>query len=291
MRITLTVIISLFTLSSMQAQNPYKSIGKQAEVLTLSNGKYQEFIPNDTLVVIGSVIYNTITEEVVAFAVPDTVLTELGFEPEVRSRFLSVDPHASRYPSISPYAYVANNPLIYTDPDGRDIVLGTLVDRVLNYFGYKTENLQKIESSVNTLRSTETGNKLFNELDAREGIINLTIGENLENSQGDKLVGLTSFTTSSDEEGNLNITSDFSVKVDVDAANKKNNKRFSLTGNEGAATTVGHEFGHVQAILKLPTQATVRLEVTHGEGNKAEEVQRKVAKELGGTIDDEENNN
>jgi len=108
----------------MQAQNPYKSIGKDAEVLTLSNGKYQEFIPNDTLVVIGSVIYNTVTEEVVAFALPDTVLTELGFEPEVRSRFLSMDPYASKYPSLSPYSYVANNPIRLIDPDGRDIVDG-----------------------------------------------------------------------------------------------------------------------------------------------------------------------
>jgi RHS repeat-associated protein len=32
--------------------------------------------------------------------------------------WLSVDPHADRYPSISPYAFVANNPLIYIDPDG-----------------------------------------------------------------------------------------------------------------------------------------------------------------------------
>jgi RHS repeat-associated protein len=33
-----------------------------------------------------------------------------------------VDPHASNYVSISPYVYVANNPLIYIDPDGRDII-------------------------------------------------------------------------------------------------------------------------------------------------------------------------
>ena len=43
-------------------------------------------------------------------------------------RWLSLDPKASKYPSLSPYAFVGNNPLNAIDPDGRDIV-------VLNY-GY-----------------------------------------------------------------------------------------------------------------------------------------------------------
>jgi len=38
-------------------------------------------------------------------------------------RWLSVDPHASKYPSWSPYAFVFDNPLIYVDLDGRDGVL------------------------------------------------------------------------------------------------------------------------------------------------------------------------
>ncbi len=39
------------------------------------------------------------------------------------ARFWSVDPHASKYPSISPYASVNNNPIIYIDPDGRDYIV------------------------------------------------------------------------------------------------------------------------------------------------------------------------
>ena len=34
-----------------------------------------------------------------------------------------MDPHAERYPSWSPYSYTFNNPIIFTDPDGRDPIL------------------------------------------------------------------------------------------------------------------------------------------------------------------------
>jgi RHS repeat-associated protein len=33
------------------------------------------------------------------------------------------DPHAENYFSLSPYSWAANNPLMYTDPDGRDIII------------------------------------------------------------------------------------------------------------------------------------------------------------------------
>lgn len=35
------------------------------------------------------------------------------------SRWLSEDPLASKYPSLSPYSFVSNNPLMFVDPDGR----------------------------------------------------------------------------------------------------------------------------------------------------------------------------
>ena len=41
--------------------NPFKEIGQEVEVLTLSNGKYQEDYYNDTLRRMGDIIFNTIT--------------------------------------------------------------------------------------------------------------------------------------------------------------------------------------------------------------------------------------
>jgi hypothetical protein len=52
------------------------------------------------------------------------------------SVWLSVDPLADKKPWFTPYAYCANNPLIFIDPDGRDEWLfderGHYVDRVEN---------------------------------------------------------------------------------------------------------------------------------------------------------------
>jgi len=38
-------------------------------------------------------------------------------------RWLSLDPLAAKYPSISPYAFVANNPILFIDPDGKKITI------------------------------------------------------------------------------------------------------------------------------------------------------------------------
>ena len=42
-------------------------------------------------------------------------------EPKSAQMWLSVDPMSDKYPSMSPYNYCANNPVILVDPDGRDI--------------------------------------------------------------------------------------------------------------------------------------------------------------------------
>ena len=42
---------------------------------------------------------------------------------ELMTMWLSVDPMADKYPSISPYAYCAWNPVKLVDPDGRELVI------------------------------------------------------------------------------------------------------------------------------------------------------------------------
>ena len=48
---------------------------------------------------------------------------------ELMTMWLSVDPMADKYPSISPYAYCAWNPVRLVDPDGEEIDLSAIYDK------------------------------------------------------------------------------------------------------------------------------------------------------------------
>lgn len=45
--------------------------------------------------------------------------TKTAYNAELSSRFLTIDPLAEKYYSISPYSFCSNNPINRIDPDGR----------------------------------------------------------------------------------------------------------------------------------------------------------------------------
>ena len=60
---------------------------------------------------------------------------------ELMTMWLSVDPMADKYPSISPYAYCAWNPIKLVDPDGREFDPAS--QEIINVFKKTTEELLK----------------------------------------------------------------------------------------------------------------------------------------------------
>lgn len=117
-------LILLFFITARAQEEPYHPYQKfgdtKIEVLTLSNGKYNEFFDTDTIEIIGSAVLNTKTMKVIGFVEKDTTYSEATLYPTVVSRWLSPDPLAAKYPSMSPYNFVYNSPIITIDTDGRE---------------------------------------------------------------------------------------------------------------------------------------------------------------------------
>lgn len=154
------------------------------KVVTLTNGQYPEFFENDTLRKLGRVWYNTVSGRIVwiegAFwdgvsagsdsegeghRCSDLANNEIlanGLPLSHSGRWLSVDPLEKEFPSHSPYAAFASNPIFYLDPDGRAIrpsnpeaaaVFRTMMESLggRDLFGLQMRNKGKTEFYTSSL--------------------------------------------------------------------------------------------------------------------------------------------
>ena len=160
---------------------------------------------------------------------------------ELMTGWLSVDRYASKYPSISPYAYCAWNPIVLTDPTG---------DTIFN--GYeKYKDVSKDIQSLTREKEQATGlSKVFKRWSLSNKIRNLK--EN--NIKYQKVQGaLDAFKEANPEEYNkLNQLSynGKCVNIYVDASDKK------CSSNDAVGTThpiflVDRNTGEVESIKKI----------------------------------------
>jgi hypothetical protein len=118
MKKLLSVFALLIFWGTSFAQQPFEEYGYKVKMATLSKGKYNEFFDQDTVVQIGSVFINRMTGKIRYFVMYDTVYHEFDLKPELISRWTSPDPLADHFYNESPYNFVHNNPIRYTDPSG-----------------------------------------------------------------------------------------------------------------------------------------------------------------------------
>jgi len=194
MRLLLFANFAIIFSLNVCAQQPFEQYGYKVKVLTLSQGKYEEFFDQDTIVQIGSIMFKTVTNTITGFAVQDTVYSEANFEPQIISKFLSPDPLANQYYDLSPYHFVANNPIKYTDPDGKQIVdaNGNIVKVLINEDdeGNRTASFEFAEGTknnvirkfnrnagklINTLIGTDKGTSMVKDAEAANDHIQVTL--------------------------------------------------------------------------------------------------------------------
>lgn len=206
MKFKLTLFAIMFAGTFLYGQQPFEEYGYKVKVATLSKGKYVEFFDQDTLVQVGSVMLNRLTGKLVYFVITDTAYSEATLKPELISRWISPDPLAAERYDFSPYNFVRNNPIIFTDPTGAldeyyGIVNNTLVHLGSDGQGSNTrlvaegqheaavQNLNgsnTTQDQVNTLRSSDMSQVVtFNESNIQsefQGANDRTITSGLENS-------------------------------------------------------------------------------------------------------------
>jgi hypothetical protein len=97
---------------------------------------------------------------------------DFGYDPRTGRRW-TVDKHGFKYPSISPYASFNNNPIIYTDPDGKDAIVSiqgnviTVSTKIVLWGADATKDaVNKFQVEIN---GTWNANKLTYK-DAKSGI-------------------------------------------------------------------------------------------------------------------------
>ncbi len=102
------------------------------------------------------------------------------------SQWLSVDPLNEKYPGISSFAYVANNPIVLIDPDGKDIVVPKKTDRAAvlkminriaaGSFDFDNNGkLYRLESGGLETGSTYYADKLMEGINQKDKTINIRI--------------------------------------------------------------------------------------------------------------------
>lgn len=109
-----------------ESPQPFKDYNYKVLVMTASDGYNYEFFDQEETTRIGTVEINRLTGKIVKFIEPekddfsDEIISRM-YDPYV-GRFWQIDPHTETYYSLSPYTAFANNPILFNDPDGRDIV-------------------------------------------------------------------------------------------------------------------------------------------------------------------------
>lgn len=186
------IFLCLIALNSF-AQNPYEIFGYKNDV-TFETTKQNLFSINnaDKSSSTKTLIFDFKNDVVYLVGRDSNIIETFQIIDERFLKWLSIDPKAHKYPGMSPYNFVANNPLNNIDPDGAEIKPLTssdagVVQNVLNQYStlfsattynrpVDVGNANGVTGSMNVF-TTNTSTALF---ERRLGTSNLTENQKTE---------------------------------------------------------------------------------------------------------------
>ena len=217
------------------------------------------------------------------------------YNPEL-SLWLSVDPLAEKYPSLSPYNYVANNPLKYIDPDGqkitysmisgggangRDLMQINITGKLINFSDNNVDMQAALESIKASVESSFKG-KDINGIDMQVKL-DFAIAQSMKEVGADDHLVVLSEVNDKAIPGGVNDFGGMVIALDADYFTGLYDTTIGGQGERTSAHEVGHWFNlkHVRNPLNLMKQGRSELRGNWLNNNQLSDIQRRVKRDSG----------
>lgn len=158
------------------------------------------------------------------------------YDPRV-SLWLGVDPLASKYPYVSPYVFVLNNPIMFIDPDGADVKPSKAF--LNTSYGKVFQDLRTNNAAFQKTIAKYENNKNFN----------LSLG--VDNAKV-KAAGAGAITETPVDKSNISKSADI-ASFYLSSTTVPSNSDYKFT-NIGVVLVVGHEAVHQKIALTTKSE-------------------------------------
>ena len=114
------MILCSITIFAQDNDNPYSIFGYEPKISEVTYSEIELFYLHniDTTAFVQTLAFDFENGNVYLYGINNLPLGTLLLDKETVARFTTIDPLCEKYYSVSPYAYVLNNPVRFIDPDG-----------------------------------------------------------------------------------------------------------------------------------------------------------------------------
>lgn len=235
----------------MASENPFSKLGYKKQVMyTSSKGEFAEFHDQKNAVEIGSVYFNTKTNQIVGFINQEKEQNSVS--PAITA--MSVDPLCEKYYWISPYAYCLDNPVRLIDPDGRLVMSKEMQKDYPELTKYVKGLLNEWNNQSSEFRSEFMEKSSLNENQVKRMLTfgegpTLEVVKNLKDDEGTPANGLSIF----EKDGKTNALTNVNngeglLQIDLEPVNMLETAKSAEDKGAGRimiGATTFHELTHI----------------------------------------------